>query len=346
MANKQKQPQEPDVSRDPGFGWRFLKMLAEQVGAIAGEHGLDIGFVSKGLALVESVVGPALTAQGLNALGALVENPESVKRVIRLVGLPEQINPLIDETIDSSFAALRKEYLVRDRLTNTQVTTALGVAGAQLRSRLQAIATYAEAKVLLGEPDQKALDDIVTRIRRLTAPTTPPALPTTPPTTPPAAPNIGEKAWAYYRGLLTKPALLRSLARQQGHDAAVILEWLKGEHGSAPVASQETQELKATLAKAGKTATAWVAGEVSGFIKDPGAAFLPYMRHATTELGEEQDKLVAARARLVVQRQRRPNVAIGVWLFIGVAIIIVVCIAVVILRSMFPAAILLRPMFA
>jgi|GEM_PF-3752399 len=155
---------EPDLASDPSFFWRFIKTSLSAFGNDVGKRGYDIGPVHDILESLEKLVGPEATGIAINALAATIQEPAIVKKWVRRIGWPEQINGLADEFIDDVFEGLRMAYRERGKVSQTDANRALAGAQDKQEARLGKGITYAEALQLLDPAQQAAYQAKVTAL--------------------------------------------------------------------------------------------------------------------------------------------------------------------------------------
>lgn len=154
------QRREIDLASDGSFIWRLIKTNVSAAANDIGRAGYDVGPIKTALDVAEKVLGPRLTAQGLNVLAALVQNPDMLKSYLRALGLPEQVNGLIDEFIDDLFEGLRMG--MRDghnKLDEQSQMKAEKDALGKLRGKLGSleIKTFEQAQASLSQVEQDQL---------------------------------------------------------------------------------------------------------------------------------------------------------------------------------------------
>ncbi len=146
---------EIDISSDPAYVWRLIGMMVSSFANDVGKMGYKLPPVTLALGAIQTVLGPQLTSFGINALAAAIQNPEIVKRWVRALGWPEQINALGDEFIDDFFEGLRMA-LRDDKVDVNAAQGALKAASSKLLGKADrlAVKSVEDAYLMLDEAEQ------------------------------------------------------------------------------------------------------------------------------------------------------------------------------------------------
>ena len=138
-----------DLAASDRFSTRIFSNLVQLIASSVGERGGDISWLAGVLGQVEALVGPA-GMRGLAALAAAsIQTPESAKRVLRSIGVPEEFIAMADEAIDSFIHGLSYAQTKRGKITEKDLSEASKDAHDKLATNLNKKVTFAEGLAIL-----------------------------------------------------------------------------------------------------------------------------------------------------------------------------------------------------
>ena len=102
---------EPEVAADPSIIWRIIRNYLMPIIQSVGTDVANTPAALKVLSSLENVVGEEgvqhAAVLGLPLVAAVIQEPIWLKKGLRQLGCPEEVNALIDEMIDEAFEGLR-----------------------------------------------------------------------------------------------------------------------------------------------------------------------------------------------------------------------------------------------
>lgn len=155
-----------DLASNPSILTRYASNAIVRYGRVLGKKlGTDVPWVNAALKLAVDHLGKALTGEVLTFAGALIQVPKFVKSAARVAGVPEVVNALGDEFLDSSFAGLELA-IEGDRFNQREADRSFKDAFTVFEKGIGAFRSnsFPEAFMLLDPYDQANMNAILTAL--------------------------------------------------------------------------------------------------------------------------------------------------------------------------------------